>query len=119
MSISPDSSRPVLLNGFILKDGIVKLRFAVFSDAEKQNTMNVFLGVFRPEASRPAIWEKEYNSDYYLHHQVQSWGPSHFGTEPDSDPRIHISVAGPDPNPDQDPPDSHVFGPPESGFRIH
>jgi hypothetical protein len=40
--------------------------------------MNVFLGVFRPEASRPAIWEKEYNSDYYLHHQVQSWGLSHF-----------------------------------------
>jgi hypothetical protein len=36
--------------------------------------MNVFLGVFRPEASRPAIWEKEYNSDYYLHHQVLCWG---------------------------------------------
>jgi hypothetical protein len=57
------------------EDDFVELRFAVvISDAEKQNTMNVFLGVFRPEASRPAIWEKEYNSDYYLHHQVQSWG---------------------------------------------
>ncbi|XP_050673839.1 polyphosphoinositide phosphatase isoform X1 [Leptidea sinapis] len=37
-----------------------------FSDAEKQNTMNLFLGLFVPDPSRPAIWE--YPSDYYLHH---------------------------------------------------
>ncbi|CAB3223688.1 unnamed protein product [Arctia plantaginis] len=37
-----------------------------FSDAEKQNTMNLFLGLFVPDQSRPAIWE--YQSDYYLHH---------------------------------------------------
>ncbi len=83
-SIVNKSRSPHVLSECILKDDFVKLRFAVFSDAEKQNTMNVFLGVFRPESSRPAIWEKEYNSDYYLHHQVQSWGPS-----PDSDPPIH------------------------------
>jgi hypothetical protein len=44
----------------------------MISDAEKQHTMNVFLGVFRPESGKPAIWEKEYNSDYYLHHQVST-----------------------------------------------
>jgi hypothetical protein len=42
------------------------------SDAEKQNTMNVFLGIFRPDPSKPAIWEKEYNSNYYIHHQVST-----------------------------------------------
>ena len=44
----------------------------LFSDAEKQNTMNVFLGIFVPAAGKPPIWEKEYNFDYYLHHQVAS-----------------------------------------------
>ncbi|KAJ2949841.1 hypothetical protein O0L34_g11156 [Tuta absoluta] len=37
-----------------------------FSDAEKQNTMNLFLGLFIPEAGRPPIWE--YTSDHSLHH---------------------------------------------------
>ncbi|OWR48279.1 putative FIG4 protein [Danaus plexippus plexippus] len=37
-----------------------------FSDAEKQNTMNLFLGLFLPEPNKPAIWE--YPTDYYLHH---------------------------------------------------
>ncbi|XP_023935391.2 polyphosphoinositide phosphatase isoform X1 [Bicyclus anynana] len=37
-----------------------------FSDAEKQNTMNLFLGLFVPDPGRPAIWE--YPTDYYLHH---------------------------------------------------
>ena len=40
------------------------------SDAEKQNTMNIFLGIFRPVAGQAAIWERDYNSDYYLHHQL-------------------------------------------------
>jgi hypothetical protein len=39
------------------------------SDAEKQNTMNLFLGVFVPDPSRPHIWDKDQMSDYYLHHQ--------------------------------------------------
>ncbi|XP_047509279.1 polyphosphoinositide phosphatase [Pieris napi] len=37
-----------------------------FSDAEKQNTMNLFLGLFLPDPNRAAIWE--YPTDYYLHH---------------------------------------------------
>jgi len=40
------------------------------SDAEKQNTMNIFLGVFQPSYSNAPIWERDYNSDYYLHHPV-------------------------------------------------
>ena len=38
------------------------------SDAEKQNTMNIFLGIFQPQPHQPPIWERDYNSDYYLHH---------------------------------------------------
>ena len=38
------------------------------SDAEKQNTINLFLGVFKPNPNSAPIWEREYNSDYYLHH---------------------------------------------------
>ncbi len=30
---------------------------------------------------------------------------------------VQITLADPDPNPDQDPPDPHVFGPPGSGPR--
>ena len=42
------------------------------SDSEKQSTMNIFLGIFVPELGKPPIWEKDYNFDYYLHHQVSS-----------------------------------------------
>ncbi|KOB69489.1 putative SAC domain-containing protein 3, partial [Operophtera brumata] len=41
-----------------------------FSDAEKQNTMNLFLGLFVPDASKAAIWE--YQTDYHLHHPEAS-----------------------------------------------
>ncbi|XP_028173128.1 polyphosphoinositide phosphatase [Ostrinia furnacalis] len=37
-----------------------------FSDAEKQNSMNLFLGLFVPDPLQPPIWD--YQSDYYLHH---------------------------------------------------
>ncbi|KAF4520837.1 hypothetical protein B566_EDAN007133 [Ephemera danica] len=37
-----------------------------FSDAEKQHTINLFLGLFVPEDNKPQIWELA--SDYYLHH---------------------------------------------------
>lgn len=37
-----------------------------FSDAEKQNTMNLFLGLFIPDVNRPPIWD--YPNDYHLHH---------------------------------------------------
>ena len=56
------------------------------SDAEKQNTINLFLGVFQPSSNSAPIWEREYNSDYYLHHAsvprplslplTQWWSPS-------------------------------------------
>ena len=46
------------------------------SDAEKQNTMNIFLGVFRPHPQQAPIWEKENNSDYYLHHQIVKIDPN-------------------------------------------
>lgn len=36
-----------------------------FSDAEKQNTINLFLGLFVPDENRPQIWD--YTSDYYFH----------------------------------------------------
>ena len=36
-----------------------------FSDADKQNAINLFLGVFVPEESRPPIWEQP--SDQHLH----------------------------------------------------
>ncbi|XP_048480686.1 polyphosphoinositide phosphatase isoform X2 [Plutella xylostella] len=37
-----------------------------FSDAEKQASMNLFLGLFVPEAGRAALWD--YSSDAPLHH---------------------------------------------------
>lgn len=38
-----------------------------FSDAEKQNAINLFLGLFKPEENQPQIWD--YASDYYFHHK--------------------------------------------------
>jgi hypothetical protein len=37
------------------------------SDAEKQNTMNLFLGVYVPDISRLPIWDKDFITDNYLH----------------------------------------------------
>ncbi|KAF5294867.1 hypothetical protein FQR65_LT10665 [Abscondita terminalis] len=39
-----------------------------FSDAEKQNTINLFLGLFIPDESKPPIWE--YITDYHFHHKI-------------------------------------------------
>ncbi|KAF5302794.1 hypothetical protein FQA39_LY01974 [Lamprigera yunnana] len=39
-----------------------------FSDAEKQNTINLFLGLFIPEEAKPPIWE--YLTDYHFHHKI-------------------------------------------------
>ncbi|XP_013410779.1 polyphosphoinositide phosphatase-like, partial [Lingula anatina] len=36
-----------------------------FSDNEKQNAINVFLGVFQPQKGHAAIWDL--STDYYLH----------------------------------------------------
>ncbi|XP_060530474.1 polyphosphoinositide phosphatase isoform X2 [Cylas formicarius] len=38
-----------------------------FSDSEKQNAINLFLGLFKPEENQPPIWE--FPSDYYFHHK--------------------------------------------------
>ncbi|XP_037072871.1 polyphosphoinositide phosphatase-like, partial [Pollicipes pollicipes] len=38
-----------------------------FSDSDKQNAINLFLGSFVPRADRPALWEL--SSDYHLHHR--------------------------------------------------
>lgn len=38
-----------------------------FSDAEKQNTINLFLGLFIPDPMKPTLWEAP--NDYYLHHK--------------------------------------------------
>ncbi|XP_056641119.1 polyphosphoinositide phosphatase isoform X2 [Diorhabda sublineata] len=43
-----------------------------FSDAEKQNAINLFLGVFQPEEDKPQIWE--YTTDYYFHHKPFVFG---------------------------------------------
>ena len=38
-----------------------------FSDAEKQMTINLFLGIFVPNENKPQIWD--FASDYYFHHK--------------------------------------------------
>lgn len=38
-----------------------------FSDADKQNAINLFLGVFKPVENKPSLWDL--TTDYYLHHQ--------------------------------------------------
>lgn len=38
-----------------------------FSDAEKQNAMNLFLGLFVPDEQGPQLWE--FTNDYYFHHK--------------------------------------------------
>ncbi|KAK6937999.1 SAC domain [Dillenia turbinata] len=36
-----------------------------YTDGEKQDAINLFLGYFQPQEGRPALWELD--SDYYLH----------------------------------------------------
>ncbi|MCO5568717.1 hypothetical protein L7F22_022420 [Adiantum nelumboides] len=50
-----------------------------YTDGEKQDAMNLFLGYFQPQESKPALWELD--SDYYLHvgsngvdsHESDAW----------------------------------------------
>ncbi|XP_067049338.1 polyphosphoinositide phosphatase-like [Acropora muricata] len=39
-----------------------------FTDADKQQAMNLFLGIFTPQVEKRKIWEL--HSDYYLHHNT-------------------------------------------------
>ena len=41
------------------------------TDADKQNALNLFLGVFEPEEGKPNLWELP--TDFYLHNDVQSF----------------------------------------------
>lgn len=36
-----------------------------YTDGEKQDAINLFLGYFQPQEGKPALWELD--SDYYLH----------------------------------------------------
>jgi len=38
------------------------------ADADKQQAMNLFLGIFSPQLEKHKIWELP--SDYYLHHNT-------------------------------------------------
>uniref|UniRef100_A0AAR5QGL2 SAC domain-containing protein n=1 Tax=Dendroctonus ponderosae TaxID=77166 RepID=A0AAR5QGL2_DENPD len=60
-----------------------------FSDAEKQNAINLFLGLFKPSENQAQIWE--FASDYYFHHKpnifslkslTQWWEPGVYGCLP-------------------------------------
>jgi phosphatidylinositol 3,5-bisphosphate 5-phosphatase len=49
-----------------------------YTDSEKQDAINLFLGNFVPHANSPALWDLD--SDYYLHYnnsgtdsRVHSW----------------------------------------------
>ena len=37
-----------------------------YADADKQQAINLFLGVFKPRLGQPDLWELP--TDYYLHH---------------------------------------------------
>jgi hypothetical protein len=50
----------------ILVHSVMLQQFLCFTDAEKQHTMNLFLGLFVPDENKPPIWELM--TDYYLHH---------------------------------------------------
>ncbi|KAI5075938.1 hypothetical protein GOP47_0010014 [Adiantum capillus-veneris] len=61
-----------------------------YTDGEKQDAMNLFLGYFQPQESKPALWELD--SDYYLHvgsngddsHASDAWYLQMASTENDS-----------------------------------
>lgn len=61
-----------------------------YTDGEKQDAINLFLGYFQPQESKPALWELD--SDYYLHvgsngddsHASDAWYLKMSSTEDDS-----------------------------------
>ncbi|XP_020589372.1 phosphoinositide phosphatase SAC1 [Phalaenopsis equestris] len=46
-----------------------------YTDGEKQDAINLFLGHFQPEEGKPALWELD--SDYYLHVSGTDEGSDH------------------------------------------
>ncbi|OWM85087.1 hypothetical protein CDL15_Pgr027874 [Punica granatum] len=51
-----------------------------YTDGEKQDAINLFLGYFQPQEGKPALWELD--SDYYLH--VSGIGDDFFPQSPGS-----------------------------------
>ena len=47
--------------------------FTGVSDGEKQQSVNVFLGVFTPQEGQPNIWET--STDFYLHNPAAAGCP--------------------------------------------
>ena len=45
----------------------------MITDADKQQAMNLFLGVFAPCEGQPNIWELP--TDFYLHNELARVGP--------------------------------------------
>ncbi|XP_030468029.2 phosphatidylinositol-3-phosphatase SAC1 [Syzygium oleosum] len=58
-----------------------------YTDSEKQDAINLFLGYFQPQEGKPALWELD--SDYYLH--VSGIGDDFF---PDESPRAFLGPGG-------------------------
>lgn len=46
----------------------LSVKQSVFADADKQQALNLFLGIFLPLLEKRNIWELP--SDYYLHHNT-------------------------------------------------
>lgn len=47
-----------------------------YTDAEKQDAINLFLGIFIPHVSKPDIWDLE--SDYLLHEKYDEKDIDHY-----------------------------------------
>ncbi|XP_048331290.2 phosphatidylinositol-3-phosphatase SAC1 isoform X1 [Ziziphus jujuba] len=61
-----------------------------YTDGEKQDAINLFLGYFRPQEGKPALWELD--SDYYLH--VSGIGEDLFLEKCSNDNATHEGWAG-------------------------
>ncbi|ORY08286.1 hypothetical protein K493DRAFT_29135 [Basidiobolus meristosporus CBS 931.73] len=70
-----------------------------FIDAEKQDSINLFLGNFIPERDGPMLWELQ--SDYYLHHEdpryrgsrrnyIHWWSPDSLQKREDKEPDMSM-----------------------------
>ncbi|CAN1159637.1 Phosphatidylinositol-3-phosphatase SAC1 [Linum perenne] len=63
-----------------------------YTDGEKQDAINLFLGYFRPQEGRPALWELD--TDYYLHVAAVGDDPADSGIETtNSRPGVGLTLA--------------------------
>ncbi|XP_062195636.1 phosphatidylinositol-3-phosphatase SAC1-like isoform X2 [Phragmites australis] len=62
-----------------------------YTDGEKQDAINLFLGYFQPQEGKPALWELD--TDYYLH-VTTSWDDSyHLSSAPGNNVFVGSGVA--------------------------